>query len=62
MTVKDLKKYLEDVDENLQVLIPCGKCYVAVNFVAVSLLRQETDDDYLKAIVLKATLKEQKDK
>jgi hypothetical protein len=62
MTVRELMKCLEGIDENLQVLIPHENAYVAINHVALSLLRREHDDDYLKAIVLKATLKEEKDK
>jgi hypothetical protein len=61
MTVKELRKCLEGIDENLQVLIPRENAYVALNYVTLSLLRRELDDDYLKAIVLKATLKEQKE-
>ncbi len=54
MTVKELRNCLEGIDENLQVLIPCEDAYVAVNYVTLSLLRREHDDEYLRAVALKS--------
>lgn len=54
MTVKELRNCLEGIDENLQVLIPSENAYVAIDYVTLSLLRREHDDEYLRAVALKS--------
>lgn len=54
MTVKELRECLEGIDENLQVLIPRENVYVAIDYVTMSLLRREHDDEYLRAVALKS--------
>jgi hypothetical protein len=62
MTVKELRKCLEGIDENLQVLIPRENAYVAIDYVTLSLLRREHDDEYLRAVALKNALEKEKEK